>query len=90
MRLIVIVLGLLTLLSFGCQDDPREAEVKMVDKSSRFQIESHGYFQAGGRDREILVITDTKTKQAYLGIVGIGVSEIVVVQSGKTTTTREE
>lgn len=58
----------------------------MVEKSDRFKISSHGSFAAGhgAHIREILIIKDTKTGKEYLGVTGVGVTEIV--GSGKSAT----
>lgn len=58
-----------------------------VEKApDRFKIESQGYFNAGHQNnsREILIITDIKTGKEYLGITGVGVTELV--RYGKHTT----
>ncbi len=49
-----------------------------ADGRKRFTIESHGKFRAGfdNNVREILTITDTKTGATYLGITGVGISEL--------------
>jgi predicted small lipoprotein YifL len=51
------------------------APVSQVE-GARFKVATHGTFQAVSYTREILVITDTKTGQKFLGITGVGVSEL--------------
>ena len=66
----------------GCDETPKGAERAIYDapqSEGRFTIESHGKFKAGyqSNTREILILTDTKTGRQYLGITGVGVSELV-------------
>ena len=44
----------------------------------RFVVESHGKFKAGfgNNEREILLITDKLTGKTYIGITGVGISEL--------------
>ena len=60
--------------------------------SKRFKVVSHGMFEAGYRSnqREILIITDTKTNRQYLAITGCGVTELILKHEGDQTVTREE
>jgi len=60
-------------------------------EGSRFRVESQGEFRAGFDDnkREILIITDTKTGKEYLGITGVGISELRSESDGENTHTKE-
>lgn len=53
----------------------------------RFDIKSHGKFRAGFDNglREILMITDRKTGKEYLGITGVGITELRHETETKTT-----
>lgn len=57
----------------------------------RFQVETQGKFWAGydNNVREILIITDTKTGEQYLGITGVGISDLRKEKVGKNTFTKE-
>ena len=89
---------LLLLALAGCDDGTAPDGTKAVDKvpkqlveGSRFKVESQGEFKAGYDNtvREILIITDTKTGKEYLGITGVGVSELMRESDGENTFTRE-
>lgn len=61
-------------------------------EGARFVVERHGMFRAGfdNNNREILIITDTETKKKYLGITGVGVTEMRTESDGNNgTVTRE-
>lgn len=66
-------------------------EVPIINSDQRFTVTKHGTFNAGfdNNVREIIIITDTTTKRTYLGITGVGVSEMRSEQSDETTYTRE-
>lgn len=92
-----LVIAMLFMLT-GCGDDgvpqlkkevPIPAEKVL---STRFTVESQGRFDAGygSNTREILIITDTKTKRQYLAITGCGTTELMQETVGKTTITKEE
>lgn len=80
----------------GCWE-PKQVEngptVVAVDEArgGRFTVQSHGTFKAGydSNTREILIITDTVTGQEYLGVTGVGVSELRRETVGKGSTVRE-
>jgi uncharacterized protein YcfL len=78
----LILLILLSFLLISCEG---EIPVSKTNTSKRFSVESQGGFNAGysNHEREILIITDTETGKKYLGITGVGVTEMF--QSGKTT-----
>jgi hypothetical protein len=84
----------------SCNEQPEQApdakrEVFDVPKQQvegeRFTVVSHGRFKAGFENnvREILIITDTQTKRAYLGITGVGVTELRTEKEGKHDVTVE-
>lgn len=87
-RLAICLTGLLLA---GC-DIPQQAEVGPraipVEDTTRFNVESHGTFNAGysSHEREILVITDAHTGKKYIGITGVGVTELWAADN----TTNEE
>ena len=91
------------LMVVGCDQTPPSAEtplrkpvpVKLSDAPTfgRFAVESHGKFNAGfdNNMREILVLRDTETSNEYLGITGVGVTELRVKKdSDGHKTTKEE
>lgn len=77
------LLLIIPLLLAGCEPTP-SLPVKQnvtVEKplQDQFTIESFGKFHAGYGDneREIIVITDTKTGKRYLGITDTGLMKMV-------------
>jgi len=64
---------------------------ELEPQKARFKVESHGVFYAGydNNKREIVIVHDLSTGQDYLGITGVGITELRHVQVGKTTLTRE-
>lgn len=66
----------------GCDMPAPTGEVRQSRVSqkqaegTRFIVESYSCFQAAGYQREILVITDTRTGKEYLVIAGCGVEEM--------------
>jgi hypothetical protein len=59
-------------------------------EAARFKVTRVGKFAddlAYGDQRGIYVLVDTKTGQEYVGISGIGISELGSHRSGKTTKT---
>ena len=58
----------------------------------RFTVASYGTFCAGYSNnvREILIVTDTKTKKQYLAITGCGTTELRTETHDKIITTVEE
>jgi hypothetical protein len=60
--------------------------------AGRFKVERVGVFSDGlayGDKRGIYVITDTKTGQEFVGVSGVGISELGRHQSGKTSVSDE-
>jgi len=93
MRAISIAAFLLVLCGCYKPDSPKVTVRPTAElNSSRFNVVSAGWFEAGreGTMREILLITDNETKQTYLGITGVGVTELRKVSNGKTSTLKEE
>lgn len=89
---IFIIWVLLALLTSCTKNDdapplppkPKGARPIVVDNATelevgtpRFKVESHGKFESNMREREILIITDLDTGKSYLGITGVGISELV-------------
>lgn len=64
---------------------------KQQVEGARFKVERHGKFKAGyeENEREILVITDSTTGRQYIGITGVGVTELHQEKSGDSTVTKE-
>lgn len=64
---------------------PEDTKATEAQKGKRFKVESQGWFKAGTNDtpREIVIVTDIKTGKEYLGITGVGISELV--KQGKST-----
>lgn len=64
-------------------------DVPAVNEGQRFTVTKHGKFDAGfgNNTREIVIITDTQTKRTYLGVTGVGVTEM---RSESTTSTDME
>jgi len=89
---LALIITLAMIITGGCdlQDaergavEPRPIRGQGVSETEpgveRFTIESHGKFHAGfgNNEREILLITDRKTGKVYLGITGVGISELRV------------
>ena len=60
--------------------------------AGRFKVERVGVFSDGlayGEKRGIYVITDTKTGQEFVGVSGVGISELGRHQSGKSSVSDE-
>lgn len=58
-----------------------------INTNGRFKVERVGVFKdtlAYDSRRGLYVITDTKTGQEFLGVSGIGISELGSHQSGKS------
>lgn len=58
-----------------------------INTNGRFKVERVGVFKdtlAYDNRRGLYVITDTKTGQEFLGVSGIGISELGSHQSGKS------
>ena len=91
------VMLVVLLMVCGCDDGVPVIEKKVhADNekplTARFSVESQGKFRAGYGDheREVMIITDTKTHRQYLVITGCGVTEMWQETCGKTVVTREE
>ncbi len=90
---------LIVLLLAGCDDrsSPLDPNVEVFGvplkqvEGSRFKVETFGAFNAGFQNgkREILIITDTKTGQSYLGITGVGITELRWETVGKINALNE-
>lgn len=95
----LLAVSLPFLAESGCDDIPHAPDNKVpvfnVPKQqvegARFKVERHGKFKAGYEDneREILVITDNTTGRQYIGVTGVGVSELRREKSGDDTVTKE-
>ncbi len=100
LMIILAVLAIIFVIFFGKRNSPTENDPAKIpvekayqELEKRWKVESQGYFNAGsyyGNPREVLLITDTKTGATYLGITGVGISDISQHQSGKNTVHHEE
>jgi len=93
MRAISIAAFLLVFCGCYKPDSPKVTVRPSAElNSSRFSVVSAGWFEAGNERnlREILVITDNETKKTYLGITGVGVTELRMVNTGETRKLKEE
>lgn len=95
---LMLAVSLPFLAGNGCEDPqapdnkvPVFEVPKQQVEGARFKVERHGKFKAGYEDneREILIITDSATERQYIGITGVGVTELHLEKSGNSTTTRE-
>lgn len=104
---LAVIVGMLLSLA-GCENRPRapvmnptptldpDTATGMVPaENERFRVVQAGIFvdTLSYNDRRgIYVITDKQTGQEYIGISGIGISEVGThsVRGGKTTQTRED
>lgn len=93
----------LSILLIGCEPNPNEGEREVYAAPARqaeggtprFRVETCGRFKAGyeNAEREILIITDTYSERKYLGITGVGITELQqevktdVEANGQVTTT---
>lgn len=76
----------------GCEESQDSIQRRMADpiaykSNGRFKVERVGVFFDGlayNEKRGIYVITDTETNQEFVGVSGIGISELAAHQSGKT------
>ncbi|NTE96736.1 hypothetical protein [Agrobacterium tumefaciens] len=92
-----IILVLAAVLLAGCEhsDDYKQTirpEQITYKNSNRFKVERVGVFADGlayQSQRGIYLITDTETNQEFVGVSGVGISELASHQSGKTTTRDE-
>jgi hypothetical protein len=75
----------------GCMptpDTPLNVESPMKVDNQRFQVTRVGVIEdnlAYQNRRGIYIIRDTKTEQEYIGVSGIGISEMGNHSSGKTS-----
>lgn len=97
-ELVLVAVGAVAVVAQDCNNPqpPNAArEVYSVPveqpEGARFSISSHGKFKAGyeNNEREILIITDNETKHTYLGITGVGITELHAEREGKAPVTRE-
>ncbi len=93
--IMAVAIALILMTMVGCKSEPSSRPHTRLDQfenSGRFNVESHGSFYAGHRDnrREIVIITDSKTKKSYIGVTGVGVTELYEVSDGETSEWVEE
>lgn len=90
MRYLVI---LATLLIAGCGNQATQPAIPEAVDQGRFSYTYHGYLRCGYEDREsrraIYTITDTTTGVEYLAVQGLGTSQLVREQHGKTSSNVE-
>ncbi len=80
------LVSILIICLAGCADDKEEiktkqavslAEAPIQTSSNRFSVEKHGWFRdENSHQCEIFIIKDLKTGKEYLGITGVGVSQM--------------
>ena len=81
----------------GCEESKDSTQLRMAEpitykSNGRFKVERVGVFfdnLAYDDKRGIYVITDTETNQEFVGVSGIGISELASHQSGKTRSSDE-
>jgi hypothetical protein len=77
----------------GCAPEADTSMAKVrPQQASRFAVERVGVFEddlAYGNRRGIYVITDKTTGREYIGVSGVGVSELGSHQAGKTRVSDE-
>lgn len=87
MKLILSLLVVATLCGCGqSPEDSRRVDTNGSATHGRFNLQlSETFRDPSAHDgyREVYLLTDTKTGREYVGVSGIGISE--VIQSGKTT-----
>lgn len=88
------LLFLFCLLVAGCKDDqppPATGSGVPNNLSPRFQVVSHGSFDAGehGYSREVLILTDRETGKEYLVITGASAEHVVTHANKQTQHTQE-
>ena len=90
-HLLVVIIGTVIIFVMGCQQAQPPVDNFTADNSQneRVKIERIGIINdhlAYNWTRGIYIITDTKTGKEYIGVSGIGISE--VGRSGKITVER--
>lgn len=81
------------LLLCSCGEPPRAPEISVKESTlssdSRITVKRiatfRDRFQHVTHEREILIITDTKTGKEFIGINGVGITETSVVFDGKVS-----
>lgn len=86
----------LALLTLGCNekaDTPLEKKTARFDSNStRFKVERVALFDddlAYDGQRGVYLITDKETQKQYLGVSGIGISELGVHSTGQKNNPRK-
>lgn len=95
MKKIIAIFSLFAIA--GCEPTPdsiqRERPESISFKSNdRVKVERIGVFKddlAYGDQRGIYIITDTKTNQEFVGVSGVGITEVGQHQVGKSQNTDE-
>lgn len=81
----------------GCEPTPdsiqrNNAESISYKTNERFKVERVGVFADGlayGSKRGIYIITDKETNQEFVGVSGVGISEVASHQTGKVQSSDE-
>lgn len=88
----IVALAGFVLLS-TCSLSEREPDTKPVEvQSDRFKVKRVAVFEdasAYNSKRSIFIITDTKTGAEYVGVSGVGISELGSHRCGKSMCTDE-
>lgn len=99
-----LILIPLILLFIGCANDSDEESIQDITTATgsgttqkviikqRFILEKVQKFKdysAYNNHRDVYILTDTETNKTYVGISGVGISELGSHSSGKTSTPDE-
>ena len=95
MKILIAMIALLVIS--GCEESQDSMQRRMAEpiaykSNGRFKVERVGVFfdtLAYNEKRGIYVITDTETNQEFVGVSGVGISELAAHQSGKIRQTDE-
>ncbi|MGY2441371.1 hypothetical protein [Pseudomonas sp. SDO52101_S400] len=90
MKTLIALLALLAIAGCEPTEDSiqrSKAEPITYKSSGRFKVDRVGVFYDAlsyNEKRGIYVITDTETNQEFVGVSGVGISELAAHQVGKT------
>jgi hypothetical protein len=89
-----LALPIVALLCMGasCSERDNTQSLQMQSGAPRVTVAIIGTFEdrlAYGNQRSVYLITDTKTGREFIGISGVGISEVGDHASGKTRTRDE-
>lgn len=92
-----VILVVIAMLFLGCEPAKEVEHKKMqldynTPSDGRFELEKVQSFVDGdsySRTRSIFILTDKQTGKEYVGVSGVGISEMGSHLSGKTTVSDE-